>query len=107
MTPNYSTATNYLAGSASILGAWTDLSNGKIGIGTTDPDSLLSVGDDGSTQGTLTLWDGSGGTTPAYIKIHSPDGSAWYLFVEDDGTVKVHNAAPTQNTDGSEVGGQS
>ncbi|RPJ38904.1 MAG: hypothetical protein EHM35_03485 [Planctomycetaceae bacterium] len=67
----------------------------------------LSLGADGATQGTVTLWDGSGGNTPGYIKIHSPNGTAWYLFVEDDGTLKVHSAPPTANGDGSAVGGQS
>ncbi|MHC4643757.1 MAG: right-handed parallel beta-helix repeat-containing protein, partial [Planctomycetota bacterium] len=70
------------------------------------PPALVS-GADGTNQGTLTLWDGAGGVLPGYIKIHSPNGTAWYLFVEDDGTLKVHNAAPTANADGSEVGSQS
>jgi len=67
----------------------------------------LDCGADGASQGILTLWDGAGGNTPGNIKIHSPNGTAWYLFVEDDGTVKIHNAAPTQNSDGSAVGDQS
>jgi len=67
----------------------------------------VNIGVDGVTRGTLTLWDGASGNTPGYIKIHSPNGTSWYLFVEDDGTVKVHNAVPAANTDGSAVGGQS
>jgi len=63
-------------------------------------------GADGISQGTLTLWDGSGGNTPGYVRIGSPNGTVWYLFVEDDGTVKVHNAAPTANADGSAIGDQ-
>jgi hypothetical protein len=78
----------------------------KVVIGGITTDSLLTLGTNSATQGTLTLWDGAGGNTPGYIKIHSPNGTAWYLFVEDDGTVKVHNAAPTQNSDGSVVGTQ-
>lgn len=66
----------------------------------------VALGADGATQGILTLWDGAGGNTPGYTKIHSPNGTAWYLFVEDDGTVKVHNAAPTANADGDAVGDQ-
>ncbi len=66
----------------------------------------VEVGENSSTQGILTLWDGAGGNTPAHVKIHSPNGTAWYLFVEDDGTLKAHNAAPTQNSDGSAVGDQ-
>ncbi len=70
-------------------------------------DTTIIGGANGTDQGILKLWDGAGGVLPAYIWLHSPDGSAWYLFVEDDGTVKVHNAAPTQNSDGSAIGGQS
>lgn len=66
----------------------------------------FAAGIDGTDRGVLTLWDGAGGNTPGYIKIHSPNGTAWYLFVEDDGTLKINNAVPTQNSDGSAVGGQ-
>ena len=44
---------------------------------------------------------------PSYIRLSSLDGTVYYLFVEDDGTVKVHTAIPTANADGSEVGAQS
>jgi hypothetical protein len=44
--------------------------------------------------------------TPGYTMLRSPNGTAWYLFVEDDGTLKVHNAVPTANADGDAVGGQ-
>lgn len=47
-----------------------------------------------------------GSSAPAYIKLESANGTAQYLFVEDDGTVKRHTAIPTQNSDGSEVGAQ-
>jgi len=61
-----------------------------------------------STQaGNLTLWDGAGGNTPAWILMHSPNGTAHYLFFEDDGTLKTHTSAPTANANGSEIGGQS
>jgi len=75
-------------------------------LGLLQGDGAASFGVDGSKQGLLTLWDGSGGDKPGYIKIHSPNGTAWYLFVEDDGTLKIHNAVPTQNSDGTVVGTQ-
>jgi len=68
--------------------------------------NTIDIGTDGVDRGVLTLWDGAGENTPGYIKIGSPDGTIWYLFVEDDGTIKVHNAAPTQIADGSAVGDQ-
>lgn len=64
----------------------------------------LGLGADSTTRGVLTLWDGSGGSAPGSIKIASPNGTVWYLFVEDDGTLKVHNALPTANGNGQVVG---
>ena len=63
------------------------------------------IGEDTTTQGTLTLWDG-GGTTPGYIKIASPNGTVWYLFIEDDGTLKYSSGVPDDITDGDAVGDQ-
>lgn len=45
--------------------------------------------------------------SPSYLELVDTDGVSHYLFVETDGTVKVHTAVPTQDSDGSEVGGQS
>ena len=64
------------------------------------------AGSDGGMRGTLTLWDGSGGNAPGCIRLASPNGTSWYLFVEDDGTVKIHSALPTANGDGIVVGTQ-
>ncbi len=65
-----------------------------------------TFGVDGASRGSIVLWDGASGNTPGYMKIHSPNGTAWYVFVEDDGTLKAHNAVPTQNSDGSAIGDQ-
>ena len=62
------------------------------------------VGEDSTTRGVVTVWDGSGGSAPGCIRMASPNGTTWYLFVEDDGTLKVHSALPTSNSDGSVVG---
>jgi hypothetical protein len=64
------------------------------------------AGTDGGTRGVVAAWDGSGGNAPGCLKIGSPNGTVWYVFVEDDGTLKIHNALPTQNADGSVVGAQ-
>ena len=45
-------------------------------------------------------------TNPGYLHLKSLDGTDYYLFVEDDGTLKIHTAVPTQNSDGSEIGTQ-
>jgi len=66
----------------------------------------LVVGVNSTVQGIGTFWDGGGGNTPGHIIVGSPNGTLWYLFVEDDGTVKIHNATPTANADGSAIGDQ-
>lgn len=66
----------------------------------------IDIGTDGVHEGVLTMWDGAGGNTPPYVKIASPDGTVWYLFIEDDGTLKYHNGVPTVNADGDAVGDQ-
>lgn len=64
------------------------------------------AGSDGGARGIVTAWDGSGGSAPGCLKLASPNGTVWYLFAEDDGTLKIHSALPTQNSDGSEIGPQ-
>ncbi len=57
-------------------------------------------GQDGALQGNITLWDGTDGNRPGYIVFHSPAGTAWYGFTDDNGLFKIHNAVPTLNSDG-------
>ena len=45
--------------------------------------------------------------SPAYLKLTSLGGTDYYIFPEDDATLKIHTAIPTVDTDGDEVGGQS
>lgn len=61
------------------------------------------VGESGVHRGSITLVQGMGGNEPAYIKISSADGTVWYLFIQDDGTINFHNDVPTQNGDGTAV----
>jgi len=82
------------------FGDETLVTTGTLGSG------AITSGTDGSAQGSITLWDGGGGNTPGFLLAHSPNGTAWYIFVEDDGTVKVHNASPTANADGDAIGDQ-
>ncbi|MBN2310870.1 MAG: hypothetical protein JXR94_17985 [Candidatus Hydrogenedentes bacterium] len=64
----------------------------------------VELGTDTSARGVLTCWDGAGGAAPGCVRLCSPDGSPWFLFAADDGAVRVHNALPTANSDGSLVG---
>ncbi|MDZ4861538.1 MAG: hypothetical protein SGI88_21405 [Candidatus Hydrogenedentes bacterium] len=66
----------------------------------------VTAGEDSITRGILTLTRGDGGNTPGSIKLASPNGTIWYLFVEDDGTLKVNSTLPTANGDGAVIGSQ-
>jgi len=65
---------------------------------------VLTAGVDGVSRGVIAATRGTGGAEPASLKLQSRNGSTWYLFVEDDGTVRVHNALPANNSDGLIVG---
>lgn len=58
-------------------------------------------------RGYVLLYRGTAGNAPGFVAMQSPNGTTWYLFVEDDGTLKVHSSNPTQNSDGTVVGSQS
>jgi hypothetical protein len=45
--------------------------------------------------------------SPNYLRLYDLDGVLWYVFVETDGTVKIHNAIPTADADGTVIGSQS
>ena len=65
----------------------------------------LDVGSDGVTRGVVTAWDGGDGASPGVLRLASRNGTPYYLFTEDDGTIRVHTALPTLNSDGTAVGG--
>jgi len=74
--------------------------------GTLITQGIMTGGANGTVQGRMILWDGAAGNTPAYIQLHAPAGESWFVFVEDDGTLKVDDVAPTANGDGDVVGAQ-
>lgn len=64
----------------------------------------ITAGSDSTTRGVITVWDGSGGDQPGYIKLHSPGGVAWYVFVDDTGRLRSSSSVPASNSDGIVVG---
>jgi len=66
----------------------------------------VTAGVDGDTRGVVTAWDGAGGNTPGVVKLGSPGGNIFYLFVDDSGRLRINNAMPASSTDGVVVGGQ-
>jgi hypothetical protein len=82
-------------------------SNGlTVGGNATVSGGTVTAGVSGATRGVLKAFHGAGGNTPGYVLLYSPNGTPWYVFAEDDGTLKIHNAVPTANTDGTVVGTQ-
>ena len=65
----------------------------------------IAAGTAGVERGILSAREG-GGTQPGAVEVRSADGSPWYLFVTDDGIVRVHDAPPGSNTDGAVIGTQ-
>ncbi len=86
------------------LGTLTDHDLLSLATGAVSVNGDLDAGVDGLARGVLTAWDGVGGTAPGVVRLHAPGGSDWFLFVEDDGTLRIHDVLPTSNTDGSIVG---
>ena len=41
---------------------------------------------------------------PGYLNLVTEDGTDYYLFAENDGTLRVSTEAPTANSDGDVVG---
>ena len=99
--------TEKASGNTVKTGIWIKGSSTNDEVTVTMPNGALTIGQDSSVQGILNLYDGGGGNTPGYLVLYSPNGTANYIFCEDDGTLKRHTSAPTQNSDGSEIGGQS
>jgi len=66
----------------------------------------VTAGAAGFTRGQLTARHGDGGNAPGVVRLHAADGGDWFLFVGNDGTVRVSDTLPTSNTAGTVVGAQ-
>jgi len=79
-------------------------------IGSSGNSTLMGFADDGVTiqnaflvvQKHLTVGDGGSGDIE-YIRMFSKDNTASYLFVANDGTLRISNAIPTADGDGAPV----
>jgi len=67
-------------------------------------DNSLEIDKDGY-QASVAIFDG-GTNKPAYMLMHADDGTAFYLFIEPDGTFRLTNSLPTSNADGVVIGEQ-
>ena len=69
---------------------------------TADSPCQVTIGHAGETEGHLILERKDADEFP-HIKMFSADNTASYLFVANNGTLRIHSSAPTANTDGSAV----
>jgi len=60
-----------------------------------------------SGSGVFIQGDDTQSTVPAYIALREADGGLAYLFVDNDGKLRIHNAVPTAHNNGTVVGTQS
>lgn len=65
----------------------------------------VDAGVSGTTRGVIAAWHG-GSNAPGCVKLVSENGTPYFLFVEDDGTLRIHSSAPTSNADGVIAGTQ-
>jgi len=66
----------------------------------------LSAGTAGTAQGVLTLNNGAGANTPGHFVLVDTGGTSHYYFADTSGNLRVNNAAPTADGDGTVVGTQ-
>lgn len=66
----------------------------------------VTAGVNGSERGIVWATSGGTGTTPGVLRLASAGGASHYVFVEDDGTLRVAASLPSGNGDGMEVGEQ-
>ena len=72
------------------------------------PVGLLDLGTTTSIQGIITVHeDSTGSTLPGTINLKQVDGGNGYIWVDNDGKLRVHTAAPTAHNSGTVVGSQS
>ncbi len=64
----------------------------------------VSAGINNAERGIVSVANGAGSSEPGSLGLRSRNGTQWYLFVEDDGTLRVHNTLPSSNADGTIVG---
>jgi hypothetical protein len=100
--------TESASGNQAKTGIWIKGSSTNDEVTVSMPNGGLTIGKDTETRGSLVLYDGGGTNTPGYIKFYQPDGDYSWLWVDNDGKLRISTggSAPT-NSGGTVVGSQS
>ena len=70
------------------------------------PKGLLDIGDNNSVQGIIEVQRGST-SLPGVINLRQCDNGHGYIWVDNDGKLRVHTSAPSAHDNGTIVGTQS
>ena len=100
--------TEQASGNGVRTGIWIKGSSTNDEVNVSMPNGGLTIGKDTETRGSLVLYDGGGTNTPGYIKFYQPDGDFSWLWVDNDGKLRISTggSAPT-DSGGTVVGSQS
>ena len=83
---------------------WINDSNDAINMSS----GVLNVGTNTSVQGIITVnQDSTGSTLPGTINLKQVDDGNGFIWVDNDGKLRVHTSTPTAHNDGTIVGTQS
>jgi hypothetical protein len=66
----------------------------------------ITAGVAATTRGVFTARRGTGTDKPGCLSVISRSGTQYWIWAEDDGTLRIHNALPTADSDGGIVGAQ-
>ena len=81
-------------------------SNATMTLNLTASGGGITAGVAATTRGVFTARRGTDTDKPGCVSLISKGGTQYWIWAEDDGTLRIHNALPTADTDGSMVGTQ-
>ena len=84
---------------------WKDVfaTNGDFN-GSVTVDTECTVGVSAVQRGLLSIRQGAGAQLPGALRLYSADGTAWHVFAQNDGTLRISSSAPVNDTAGVPVG---
>ena len=68
-------------------------------------DEIHEIGTQNAIRGILICWNGEG-TKPGTVGLSDANGKLWYLFATTGGVLRIHDAPPESESDGTVVGTQ-
>jgi hypothetical protein len=66
----------------------------------------VNVGEASVRRGKLAIYNGTSTNTPGCLILYALNGTPYFVFVENDMTLKISATLPTADADGSVIGAQ-